>query len=154
MRTPPSCRCAEAFTVEQAKSHEYKRVKQILNRGTHPAFIGRMTFASAARNGGVLIFLFETEDVAVAMINPRMNVLLVLNVVPAHRSHGLGSAVIRYIDVNFARVLESAIPFFERNGFQGMGKFHMGQRYRTRVMVKASLIGLVGKLRGLLRADT
>lgn len=109
-------------------------------------------FLSCARNGGALIFRFEKQDVAVVMINPRLNVLLVLNVLPEHRSHGLGSAVLHYIDCSFARVLETAIPFFERNGFEAMGKFHIGQRYRTRVMIKRSLIGLVGRLRGILRA--
>ena len=70
-----------------------------------------------------MIFVFVDEDVAVAVVNPAINTLLVLNVLPEHRSHGLGSAILRYLQCNFARVVEGAIPFFERNGVSVRGRY-------------------------------
>lgn len=86
---------------------------------------------------------------AVALINPRLNVLLVLNVLPEHRSHGLGSAALRYLQCNFARVLSTVVPWFERNGYVSMGKLKKGNRLYTQVMVKASLIPLAGRMKAL-----
>ena len=74
------------------------------------------------------------------------NVLLVLNVDPHHRSHGLGTAILQYVQANFARVLESAVPFFERNGYTKAGELKRGNSLNTQVMIKSSLIPLAGRL--------
>ncbi len=74
------------------------------------------------------------------------NVLLVLNVDPHHRSHGLGTAILRYVQANFARVLESAVPFFERNGYTCVGSLKRGNSLNTQVMIKSSLIPLAGRI--------
>ena len=100
----------------------------------------------AVANGGVFIFQHAGEDVAVALVNPRLNSLLVLTVLPNHRSHGLGSAIIAYLQCNFARVLESAIPFFERQGYRQIGDLKAGVRFNTGIMVKSALIPLAGRL--------
>ena len=68
------------------------------------------------RNGGAMVYTFGGVDIAVSVVNPKLNTLLVLNVLPEHREHGMGAAILRYLQCSFARVLESAIPFFERNG--------------------------------------
>lgn len=93
-----------------------------------------------------MIFTFAGFDVAVAVVNPRYNCLLVLNVHPRHRSHGLGSALLAYLQCNFARVLESAIPFFERNGYTGIGEMKQGNSLNTQIMVKRSLLDLAGRV--------
>lgn len=121
-------------------------MKAIIDRGKHPTFIGRKLVLSCTRNGGCTIFRFRGEDIAVSIVNPRSNVLLVLNVVPEHRSHGLGTAILRYVQANFARVLESALPFFQRNGYSPVGKLKRGNRLNTQVMIKSSLIPLAGRL--------
>lgn len=121
-------------------------MKRVLDLGKHPTFIGRELFAHSARNGGAFAFSYGTEDVAVALLNPRLNVLLVINVLPTHRSHGLGSAVLTYLQCSFARVLESAIPFFERSGYTSVGELHQGNRLRTQVMIKQSLLALAGRV--------
>jgi hypothetical protein len=102
--------------------------------------------ANAGRNGGVTIFVHGDKDVAVAVVNPRLNVLLVLNVLPEHRAHGLGSAIVRYLQCNFARVIDSAVPFFRKCGYVAVGESKLGNRYQTQVMVKSSLISLAGRL--------
>jgi GNAT superfamily N-acetyltransferase len=94
----------------------------------------------------VFVFTHANIDVAVACVNPSANTLLVLNVLPAHRSHGLGSAILSYICANFARVLESAVPFFERNGYQKVGAMKIGNKLKTQVMIKSSLIPLAGRV--------
>ncbi len=70
-----------------------------------------------------MIFVFVDEDVAVAVVNPAINTLLVLNVLPEHRSHGLGSAILRYLQCNFARVVEGAIPFFRAKRLSVRGRY-------------------------------
>lgn len=93
-----------------------------------------------------MIFSAGGQDVACAVVNPAINVLLVINVHPDHRSHGLGGAILDYLKCNFARVLESAMPFFARNGYQAVGAMHQGKRWKTQVMIKSSLIALAGRV--------
>ncbi len=149
MRTS-TCACAKDFRVIQAKSEEYKRIKTILNKGTHPTFIGRTLVLKCTMNGGATIWQYHGEDIGVALVNPKYNVLMVLNVLPQHRNHGIGSAMLRYLQCNFARVLESAVPFFERNGYKAIGQMKTGKRLRTQIMVKASLIPLAGRVAKML----
>ena len=146
MRKRARCPCAKGFEAVQARADEYRRVKQILNRGKHPTFIGRSFVLVSTRNGGCTIFRFGGEDIGVSIVNPMKNVLLVLNVDPEHRSHGLGTAILRYVQANFARVLESAVPFFERNGYTCVGELKRGNSLNTQVMIKSGLIPLAGRL--------
>jgi hypothetical protein len=106
---------------------------------------------TATRNGGAFVFAFGGEDIAVAIVNPALNCLTVLNVSPSHRTHGLGSVILRYLQCNFARVLESAVPFFERNGYTARGKMKTGKRLKTQVMVKSSLLTLAGRVAAIYR---
>lgn len=99
-----------------------------------------------------MIFQSYGFDLACAVINPRLNSLLVLNVVPSHRSHGLGRAVVAYLQCNFARVLESAVPFFETCGYAPIGKLKRGNSLNTQVMVRRSLLTLAGRAGRLLAA--
>jgi GNAT superfamily N-acetyltransferase len=105
----------------------------------------------AASNGGVFVFQFANEDIAVAVVNPALNCLTVLNVAPEHRSHGLGAAILRYLQCNFARVMESAVPFFERNGYTARGPMKIGKSLKTQVMVKSSLLTLAGRVSKIYR---
>ena len=90
--------------------------------------------------------MFRDRDVAVAIVNPAINCLLVLCVHPEHRGHGLGGALLAYLQCNFARVLESAVPFFARNGYQAIGEPHSGKSLKTQVMIKSDLIPLAGRV--------
>ena len=101
---------------------------------------------TSTRNGGCTIFRFDGEDIGVSIVNPMKNVLLVLNVDSRHRSHGLGTAILRYVQANFARVLESAVPWFERNGYTCVGSLKRGDSLNTQVMIKSSLIPLAGRI--------
>lgn len=132
--------------MSQLKSTEYRRFKHVLNAAKHPTFIGRQQVASAIRNGGGLVFTFEGEDVAVALVNPRLNVIVVLSVTASHQGHGMGSAVLKYLQANFARVVESAAAFFERNGYVKIGELKQGRKLRTQIMVRKDLIGLAGRI--------
>lgn len=141
------CTCAENLLVRLGRTSEYKAAKDLLNAGRHPSFIGRETVAKAASNGGLLFAQHGGQDVAVAIINPRVSTLLVLNVHPAHRSHGLGSAFLGFVRPNFARVLESAV---ERQGYVAIGDMKQGRTLRTQIMVRAELPGLAGRIARLL----
>jgi GNAT superfamily N-acetyltransferase len=109
--------------------------------------------ATYIRNGGVFVFRCNGMDVACAVVNPKTNTLMVLNVLPEHRAHGLGSAILSYMQANFARVLESAVPFFERNGYRSVGALKRGNKLNTQVMIKASLIPLAGRMKDIFSGD-
>ena len=145
MRKPP-CQCAKAFEVHGLKSTEYQRLKNVLNAGRHPTFIGRMQMQQTARNGGVVVFSYQGQDVAAALVNPRLNVLTVLCVAPAHRNHGLGAAILTYLQANFARVLESAIEYFVRQGYVAIGDIKQGRTLSTQIMVRKDLMNLAGRI--------
>jgi GNAT superfamily N-acetyltransferase len=121
-------------------------VKALLNRGQHPTFIGRKQVAQSAGNGGVVMFVYRAKDVAVAVVNARLNVLTVLCVVPEHRRHGLGSACLEYLQCNFARVIEATVPFFERNGYTSIGEMKQGRSLKTQIMVRKDLLTLAGRV--------
>lgn len=147
MRPPPRC---PDFVAVQGRSYEYARAKAILNVGRHPTFIGKSLYASAARNGGAMFFLVGDRDAAVALIQPRTNCLLVLCVAPEFRNAGLGRAIVAYCQVSFARVIESAVPFFRGCGFIGIGEPKMGKRWKTQIMVLGSLRDLAGRVSTIL----
>jgi len=109
--------------------------------------------AICSRNGGCTIFRWQNYDIGVAVVNPMKNTLLVLNVDPGHRSHGLGSAILRYVQPNFARVLESAVPFFERNGYASVGSLKRGNSLNTQVMIKSSLRSLAGRISMIYKSE-
>jgi len=99
-----------------------------------------------ARNGGVVVFSYQGQDVAAALVNPRLNVLTVLCVAPAHRNHGLGAAILTYLQANFARVLESAIEYFVRQGYVAIGDIKQGRTLSTQIMVRKDLMNLAGRI--------
>lgn len=144
------CTCATGLLVRLGRTDEYKAAKGLLNAGRHPSFIGRETVAKAATNGGLFFAQHDGQDVAVAIINPRVSTLLVLNVHPAHRSHGLGAAFLGFVRPNFARVLESAVPWFERQGYTPIGAMKQGRTLKTQIMVRAELPALAGRVARLL----
>lgn len=145
----PSPRCPD-FLAVQGRSYEYARAKSILNAGKHPTFIGKPLYARAALNGGAMFFTVDGRDAAVALIQARTNCLLVLCVAPEFRNAGLGRAIVAYCQVSFARVIESAVPFFRSCGFIEIGEPKMGKRWKTQIMVLASLRELAGRVSTIL----
>ena len=125
---------------------EYSRVKRLLNVGKHPTFIGRNMVERWAKNGGLLLFCWGDQDVGVMLVNPRKNVLMVMNVLPAHRGHGLGAAMLNYAMPNWVRAVESAVPFFLAHGYTSVGALKRGRALNTRVMVRAKLMTLAGRV--------
>jgi GNAT superfamily N-acetyltransferase len=97
-----------------------------------------------------MFFTVDGRDAAVALIQPRTNCLLVLCVAPPFRRAGLGRAIVGYCQVSFARVIESAVPFFEHCGFIAIGEPKMGKRWKTQIMVLASLRDLAGRVSTIL----
>lgn len=143
------CDCGKRFDVRMARQEEYSDFKRVLDAGRHPAFIGRSTFCRNANNGGALIYKLDGESVAVSLINPHFGILLALNVIPAHRSHGLGSSIMKFLIPNFARVIEIKVPWFESLGYRKIGNLKQGQTLRTQIMARAELFDLAGKLQRL-----
>lgn len=125
---------------------EYERAKRLLNRGRHPGFVGRQLVTKAASNGGLFLFQTNGEDVGVAVMSPRRNVLLVLNVLPEWRGYGIGEWIIGYLRPNFVRAVEHAVPFFLRCGYTEIGQWKEGISLRTRVLVRKNIPMLAGRL--------
>jgi GNAT superfamily N-acetyltransferase len=105
--------------------------------------------ARNAKNGGLLFFVLDGRDAAVALVNPRISSLLVLCVAPELRGQGVGRQAMEYLRPNFVRALESAVPYFERLGYVGFGAWKMGRSLRTRIMVRDEIRRLSGRLRQL-----
>lgn len=140
------CDCATHFVVRLAREGDYAEWKRVFDRGRHPAFLGRGAMTRNARNGGALFYDYAGEPIAASLVNPRLGILLALNVLPAHRGHGLGAAIVQFLMPNFARVIESKIPWFERQGYKCIGGAHHGISLNSQVMVRSALISLVGNL--------
>lgn len=100
-----------------------------------------------ATNGGALFYELDGAAIAVSLVNPHLGILLALNVLPAHRAHGLGAAILSFLVPNFARVVESKIEWFERRGYKRIGKLKQGITLNTQVMARAALFSLAGNLR-------
>ena len=151
MRKDSDCRCALDFRIHVGgdSREEYLKARRLFNKGRHPAFVGPDMVQKNARNGGLLFFVYRSKSVGVAVINAKKGVLLALNILPEHRSHGLGSAVINYLMPNFARVTEQASPWFESQGYKKVGKWMMGRKLMTCVMVRKRLFDLAGRLNGI-----
>lgn len=143
---PPAGNAISGMQIVLGRPNEYARAKRLLNRGKHPAFIGRQTVERNAAQGGLLFAQIAGQDAAVAVIGIRNGTLLVLNVSPDYRGSGLGHKIIDFLRPNFARVLESAIPFFESCGYRAIGKPKQGRSLKTQIMVRSELLGLAGKL--------
>lgn len=103
-------------------------------------------YLNCARNGGAFVFSWRAEDCAAALVNPKLNVFLTIAVIRRHQGHGLGTSITRYLQCNFARVIQEFVPFFERNGYTCVGDLKRGNRLYTQVMVKSALIPLAGRI--------
>ena len=99
-----------------------------------------------AGNGGALFYELDGAPVAVSLINPHHGILLALNVLPDHRAHGLGGAIVEFLVPNFVRALESKVAWFERRGYRAVGKLKRGITLNTQLMARAALFDLAGKL--------
>lgn len=153
MRQKSHCSCALKFWVRHGKSDEAKLFKSLLNKGRHPAFIGPDMIKNSARNGGMCFAIYNDQIIAVALVNPRYSQLNVLNIMPEHRGHGIGKAFVNYLACNFARVLESKVPFFEACGYVKIGELKHGRTLNTQVMARANLFKLAGRVDKILRGD-
>jgi len=102
-----------------------------------------------ASNGGLFFFRVGGDDAAVALVNPRRNTLLVLNVLPQCRHSGLGAWIVRWLEVNWIRALEDTVSWFEKLGYRKVGRPKQGRRLRTQIMVREDLLTLSGRLQQL-----
>lgn len=128
------------------RASDYKRAKKLLWVGNHPTYVGPNMLKRHARNGGLLIFQVDDKDAAVAVVNPRLNVILVLNVHPNHRGHGLGSAIMRFLRPSWVRSISEFVQWFERQGYVVVSDPKQGRRYETRLMVRQELLTLAGRI--------
>lgn len=152
LREPaPSCECARRFRVEQGKSAEYARFKTLLNRCRHPSYIGPEFYARCARNGGCFFATLDGVDLAVALINPRRGVFNVLSVLPAHRAHGLGSALVHWCRAPLIRSTQQAATFAERFGYSRVAAVQTGRVLEVQMLVDSNVRGLAGRIATVLR---
>lgn len=142
-----TCPCSSRFDVRLARPSDYAAFKKLLDVGKHPAFIGKATMMRNASQGGAIFYEFERQRIAVSLVNPRYGILLALNVHPAHRGHGLGAAIVRFLIPNFVRAIEDKVEWFEMLGYRRIGKMKRGISLNTQVLARAALFDLAGNLR-------
>lgn len=116
------------------RPHEYARFKAVLNAARHPAFIGKLMFASAAAQGGALVYRMDGEDAAVSLSNVRSGILNVLSVDRKYQGRGFGQWIVGYLMPPAVRAIESAEGFFRRQGFVPVFRTQ-GHRHVVVVMV-------------------
>ena len=107
-----TCRCAETFSVRLGRPHDRREFKRLMDRVRFPTFLGPRVIEGNAVNGGLNFYEYGATACAATLVNPRLSVLLALGVVPEHRRHGLGAAVVAYLRPNFARVIEGRDEWF------------------------------------------
>lgn len=134
------------FLVTLGRPDEYRRAKRLLDQGKHPTFVGRDTVTRQARQGGLLFARADDRDVAVAVVNVRRQVLLVMNVHPDWRGTGAGSWFLEFVRPNWVRAVESAVPWFEQRGYTPIGALKHGRALNTQVMVRSGLMELAGRV--------
>jgi len=126
--------------------NEYDAFKKILNAGRHPTFIGREMYGRNCQNGGALFYDLDGKSIAVSLINPHFGILLVMNVRPEHRSHGLGNAILDFLMPNFIRAVEDKVDWFEKRGYRSIGDLKRGRSLNTQVLARSALFDLAGKI--------
>lgn len=141
-----ACPCANEYQVDLLGPGDYIRFKRVLDRGRHPTMIGHDMYERNAHNGGATVYVYDDQDAAASLVNPRLSCLLVLNVAPPHRDHGLGGSILRHQATNWARVLDTAVPYFQRHGYEPIGAPKQGRRHLTQVMVRQGLRELAGRI--------
>lgn len=147
MADDDACNCARRFMVSVGRTDEYRRAKKILDKAKHPTFVGRSTVLRCARDGGLMFYTLDGEDVAVTITNARNSTGLVFSVLPAHQGHGLGTAIYSYLRPNFIRVITEKVPWFERIGYVSIGEPKIGRKFKTQIMVRAEVRELAGRVR-------
>jgi len=140
--------------IVQLKSSEYKRAKKILDEARYPAFVGVMYFQKIARNGGAFVAMIDDTDAGCALVNVGQCSLQVLAVHRNYQKRGIGKAMVDFLMPNWVRSLESAIPFFESMGYEPVGEYYPGKKFRTRVMVRRDLLSLAGRLQASFESKT
>lgn len=116
-------------------------------RRHHLAYVGPEAFARYARDGGFTLYRVGGELAAVSLMAMGRGLLVTLCVAPRFRGRGVGGWAVGYLKPNFVRAAEPAVAFFAARGFVPLGDWIPGRRLRTRVMVRAGLVGLAGRLR-------
>jgi GNAT superfamily N-acetyltransferase len=137
--------------VHVCATGEYGRFKSILNRGSHPTYVGQRSFRDAAKQGCASIAHVGGQDVAAALVNAKNGALLTLCVVPEFRSQGVGAWFLGHLSPTFARVLDSAVVWFEAHGYERTGVEMAGRKHRTIIMIRCGLRALAGRLCDVLR---
>lgn len=146
VRKRPHCQCSKEFRIVVGSPGEYPRAKKIFDRSRHPTFIGPSMVERSAANGGLIFVRWRDEDLGVRIVNPRTGVGLALSIMPKHRGHGLGAAVVDYTRVNIVRVIEALVPWYEQRGYVATGPLIKGRKLFTQVMVRRGLTELAGRL--------
>jgi GNAT superfamily N-acetyltransferase len=141
------CDCAHRFLVRVGRTNEYRRAKRILDQARHPTFVGRQTVLHAAQDGGLLFYTLDDQDVAVTVVNARNSTFIAFSIIPAHQSHGLGTAIVEYLRPNFVRVITEKVPWFEQRGYLSIGEPKIGRKFKTQIMVRMELRDLAGRVR-------
>eukprot|EP00913_Durusdinium_trenchii_P035349 g33079.t1 len=119
---------------------DYRAVGRFLSRAGYPAWFGPTAFRRYITNGGGFWFRYQGDTAGVGILNPRLSSMTALAVAEEHRGHGLGSAIVEFLQPNFVRAIEDKIPYFEKLGFVAVGEMKRG----IRLNVQGAQIPLIG----------
>ena len=146
-RPKTKCLCQSESQVSGMVLDDYKAAGRFLSRNEYPAWFGPMAFHRYITNGGGFWFHYQGIPVGVGILNPRLSSLGALAVAKEHRGHGLGTAIVEFLQPNFVRAVEDKVLYFEKLGFVPVGKMKKGIRLKVQVMCRKSLFHLAGRLK-------
>lgn len=131
---------SELQPLLQEVTADYDRVKRIMSRARHPTFIGRDQVDRQTKNGGVIVWTMGGEDVAVSIVDVRRSCLLALSVI--RQGVGIGSRVMTYVRPNWARVIDTKVEWFAKNGYTPVGRPMKARTLTTQIMMRNGLRSL------------
>lgn len=117
----------ERLECEAGCLEHYQRMRTLLHRSRHPAFMGPDQMSRCIKNGGhVWIYMHDGEDVATMWTEPQKGHPgeqhgFVLSVVGAWKSKGLARQILLADGPRFGRAIDGVLGFFADCGYRICG---------------------------------
>lgn len=125
----------ERLDCEEGNLAHYKRMRALLHRSQHPAFMGPDQMARCIKNGGhVWIYTVAGEDVATLWTEPQKTHPgeqhgFVLSVVREWKRRGLARRILAEDGPRFGRGTDDVLGFFEDCGYRVIGPAKQHKKY-------------------------
>lgn len=102
---------------------EYDRAKKVLDRASHPGFVGRELYYRCATDGKAVVAVIGDNkadvDVGVALVTKEK--LHALSVVKVAQGLGVGSRLVSHVNAEWVNAIMDRVSWFEKRGYVSVG---------------------------------